>query len=711
MSERALGWTSVVVFGLVALLAAAGAARSPEAIVVGRPGVLALGGVILVIALVALQPPADRRILLGLAVVPVLLLFGWRSAAAGALSGAPLLAVVAAALWALGLPWERWRVAFVPVVAALYLYVSVGVQRRVGPQGDEPHYLMVSESILRDHDVSLEKDYEEGRYRAFFKGDTLLPHFRVRGLHGEIYSLHAVGLSLLVLPAYALAGYPGASIFMALLAVLAAIAIRSLLRAVAVREGDADAVAWIVALSPPLVHYAGLIFTEVPAALVVAFALREGLRAREISLPRAMAVAAAIAFLPWLNVRYAIVAGLLWLYWAWMRPRRAVLVAHVTAGVASIIGLMAYHHALYGFYDPRRVYGNQREFSADTLATGVPGLLLDQEFGLFVYAPVFVLALPGLVRLVRRRSPVGIAATALVGVVFAVAAAWPMWRGGFNPPARFLLPVVPALAIGVAAWMENRRSAATALLVGWGLFTGIAGAYDPSLVHRDRDVTAPLFRADSGATEWTRLLPRYVLPEEPVSRRTGLASVWTCVLLVAVWGSRRALRPGSLAFGLVVLAIGAEAAARVSEAPAGGREAARLLPGPAFALPPGGLGTRRMARWTAADLAWGPVYQPHRHSGTAAVGERLRLPEGRYRLGLEAQPLGGAGVPPTIVVYGSDGRPIGRAACESSGAAAWACAFDVPPRTPEVTLILEGGSPFDLKGISLALNPTGPPPV
>ena len=47
------------------------------------------------------------------------------------------------------------------------LVVAAGrTHARVGPQGDEPHYLMVAESLLRDGDLSLERDYAEGRYAA-----------------------------------------------------------------------------------------------------------------------------------------------------------------------------------------------------------------------------------------------------------------------------------------------------------------------------------------------------------------------------------------------------------------------------------------------------------------------------------------------------------------------------------------------------------------
>ena len=59
---------------------------------------------------------------------------------------------------------------------------------------------MVAESLLRDGDVSLDRDYAEGRYTLFHDA-PLAPHFRTRGKGGVIYSLHAVGLSVLILPA------------------------------------------------------------------------------------------------------------------------------------------------------------------------------------------------------------------------------------------------------------------------------------------------------------------------------------------------------------------------------------------------------------------------------------------------------------------------------------------------------------------------------
>ena len=243
-----------------------------------------------------------------------------------------------------------------------------------------------------------------------------------------------------------------------------------------------------------------------------------------------MAVGLAAAALPWLNVRYAPLAVLVVAHALWRHPRARVALAALAPAVVSAAGLLVYHQVLYGFWDPRRVYGRRPELALSTLAEGLPGLLLDQEFGLLVYAPVLALALPGFAFLWRRDRRLAIVAGAAVVVVLLTAGTWPMWRGGFNPPARFLVPIAPLLAVAVAmAWDRRGLTAGAALLLGWTLWTGLAGACDPQLVHRDRDGTAPLFRQLSGAREWTGLLPAYVLADPDrhrARRRSGRWRSW-----------------------------------------------------------------------------------------------------------------------------------------------------------------------------------------
>jgi hypothetical protein len=630
-------------------------------------------------------------------VLPLALLSGLALPGLAALSGPPLLALAAAG--ALGLWWRLpappARLLF-PVVLVVYLVVATGVQRRVGAEGDEPHYLMVAASLLEDGDLELEADYAAGRYREFYRTrPTLEPHYRVRGREGRIYSLHAVGLSLMVLPAFALAGYPGASWFMALVGALLVVELRRLLRQASGDPALAERVSWLLALSPPLLYYAGLVFTEVPAALLVAFGLSRALEADRLRRRGLLALAAAMAFLPWLNVRYAPLAVLVLLLAAWLLRRAPLRLAQLCLpGVASALGLALYHQVLYGFADPRRVYGSRPELSLAALPEGVSGLLLDQEFGLLVYAPVFALALPGLWVLSRRRPSLGLAALGIAASALLTAGAWHMWRGGWNPPARFLVPVLPALALGVAAALRRGLGAGAALLAGWGLWLGLAGAADPSLVHRDRDGTAPLFRRVSGAEEWTRLLPAYVLAEPD---RHRLAGIWALALVAAVAGwpaDRRATLGWAGALAGLWAAAGAAGAA--SDGLTGGRDAVRLLGRPALAVP-GWTLEEASARWTPADLGWGPLYEPHRFPGGAPLAARLWLPPWELELTLELGELPFERVPELRLEQPGAGPRAIAIAREAAGLRARL----VVRAGREATLRLVGGDPLLVKGIRL----------
>lgn len=697
----------------VGLLAAGGAASSPSGVLIGVPGWTLAA--LLAGALAALWSRGYRGAApwSALLLVPAWLLAS-RVLPVGALSGPPLWALFLAGLAAVFA--NRGRVpsvrVFFVVVLGLYLFAAARAQSRVGPEGDEPHYLMVADSLLRDHDVDVTRDYAEGRYRAFHPL-PLEPHFRIRGREGEVYSVHALGLSLLVLPAYALAGYPGASFFMAGLAALLALEMRRTVLAFSGRPRLAAGVAWIAALSPPLLHYAGLIFTEVPAAWILAFGLRKARSAARLSSLEAWAWGASLAFLPWLNVRYALFPLLLLAYAVANGLRWRRFLAVLAPLAFSAMAIATYHFVLYGFFDPRRVYGRNREFALGTLVEGLPGLFLDQEFGIFIYAPVFALAIPGALRLWRARRRDAVLVAALVLVVVVMAGSWDMWRGGFNPPARFLVPLLPVLAVALAASLRRGLTAPAALLVGWSLWTGLAGAADPALVHRDRDGTAPFFRASSGAEEWTRLLPGFVLAD---ADRWRLAGVWALLLGLAI-SARRTPTTGRVGVALVLLAAGAGLASGSSRARTQGRDAVRLVGRPAVALPEFRVEDAAAGRWGPEVLDWGPVYEPHRFPDGATLGSRLRLAPGPYRLDLETAAGFPAGNAPRLRLRGE--RPAAATRFEAfsaDGERRFTVRFTVEPgEASGLRLAVDGGGAFALEALTLRASTksgdAGPNPV
>ena len=690
----AAAWGGGATLALVVLVGLGGAASRPGGFLIGLPsGSQAVYVLAAVALLAAVGKGAGLAPALGLAPPVVLLIACIRLPGVAALSGPPLLALALAGV-AVVLAEARPRISravFFPAVLVLYTLGAGRVQVQVGPRGDEPHYLMVADSLLRDHDLSLEKDYAEGRYLAFHDY-PLEPHYRVRGKGGEIYSLHAVGLSLLILPAYALGGYPAASFFMAVLAAILAFEIRELVRARWRTDGLAEAVGWVVALSPPLIHYVGLVFTEIPAALAVAFVLRH---LRRGSTGMAVAIGLVLAGLPWLNVRYALVGAILLAYALLVRPAVRERVALVAPVAASAAGIAAYHLILYGFFNPARVYGRRPELSLGTLPEGLPGLLLDQEFGLLVYAPVFALALAGFMQYWRKDRRESLVALTLFGAVLATAGTWHMWRGGWNPPARFLVPLVPVLALLVGAALQRGLTAGAALLVGWSVWTGLTGAVDPRLVHRDRDGTAPLFRAVSGAEEWTRLLPGYVLSDP---ERHRLALGWSLALLAALPWRPRAPTAGRMAVTTLGFLAAAGTASWLSPAKSEGRDAVRLIDRPALAVPGWALGQARPAEWSPEALEWGPLFEPHRHPEGVVLGGRLPLPSGKYRLSLEGEALGPL---PSLEIQPD--RPGSAWRVADREAEAWV--VEVRETDGPVTLRLRGGGPFLLRAVELRLQP------
>jgi hypothetical protein len=696
---------------MLALLAGAGAAAHPEGVLIGVPsaGVVVLA--VLAGALIRVSGlEAAGGFLLPILGVVLGSLF-WPSFAPLLLfSGRPLFAFVLAALFLAVVAWRARppRGLLLPLVFAIYAGVSYEVQTRVGPDGDEPQYLMVAESLIRDHDLVLDNDFQPARYAPFFSR-PLKPDFRIRGPEGQIYSLHAVGLSLLILPAYALGGYAGASFFMAFLAALLVRELRRLVEEVTAQKPLAEGTAWLVALSPPIIHFAGLIFTEIPAALLLCVGLRTAVFGR--SSRALLAAAGCAAALPWLNVRYTILAlamgvaiGLRW--WDDFRTasgeKGAIrpLLAPALILIASALALSLYHLELWGFLDPRRVYGRRREFSLDVLPEGLPGLFLDQEFGLFVYAPVLVLSFAGFVHLARKNRTLALAGLVAALGVIATASVWPMWRGGFNPPARFLVPLISILTAGLALSLQRGIRPATALLAGWSLWCGLGGALNIDTIHRDRDGVAPFFRTQSGAREWTAALPSFVLSEDRPTRI--LAWPWTILLGLALLSALRRSpggTPGSWNRDLLLALSAFVATAVVTDrlsprlrAPE--RDAMRLLGAPSLLLPSVQFQSSTEAAWTI-DL----FYEPHRFPDGLAFAHAVRLERDGYSILLLLADAPTASAVPSLVLRDRrSGRT--RVSPVTLQAESLHSRFEID-EAGDYDLLLRGGEPVALRQIRL----------
>lgn len=383
-----------------------------------------------------------------------------------------------------------WRTAASAAAATLVLSVLVAfwLAPRL-PGGDEPHYLVITQSLLKDGDLQIKNNHDARDYAAYY-GGTLTPDYIAKGKRGEIYSIHAPGLAVLVAPGFFVAGYRGAQATVVVLAALTA-ALVWLAGWLATGDRRAAWFAWAaITCSVTFLIQSVTIFPDGPGALVVAAAVvlllvldRDGPRVSRTSL---VSLSIALAALPWLHTRFVVLsAGFGALVIAsllsdarvpWQgRQRRAM--AFLAVPVLGAVAWFAFFQWLYGTPNPAAPYGSNPEVRAGYVPGGVAGLLFDQQFGLVTHAPVLLAAVAAFfIRPNAADRPLGRAVLIGLAYLMAVGTYWMWWAGVPAPPARFAAVALPVLAPALAvAWHRGSAlgRAAWATLIGGSIATAL----------------------------------------------------------------------------------------------------------------------------------------------------------------------------------------------------------------------------------------------
>jgi hypothetical protein len=400
-------------------------------------------------------------------------------------------------------PWTAASLAFVCSIAAW-----TALHDRL-PDGDEPHYLIMTQSLIHDGDLQIENNHNRGDYLDYYT-NGLPPDYLRRGSDEQIYSIHAPGLSALVLPAFVVAGYAAVVIFLIL---VCAAGVALMWRAVYVLTGQVGA-SWMAVLgvgsSAPFFLHSFSIFPDPVGAAIVAAAVallieldttdvaagESSTATQSMARVRVIAVGGALAFLPWLHTRFALIAGAAGLCIALRllsRPSRWSNVAWFgVVPVVSAAGWLLFFWVIYGTVDPRAPYGGSRQNAIAWMANGATGLAFDQQFGLLTNAPVMVLAIVGFVVLGRTRPRLAVELLAIGVPYAAVVTSFAMWWGGWSAPARFLVAILPLTAPALAVAWRNGGTAvrsifAALLLVGIANVIARVVTFDGALLYNTRD--------------------------------------------------------------------------------------------------------------------------------------------------------------------------------------------------------------------------------
>jgi hypothetical protein len=384
--------------------------------------------------------------------------------------------------------------------AALYAAGAAALRDRL-PIGDEPHYLMITQSLIKDGDLRIENNHRNRDYASFASFDIPI-HYLTRGADGEIYSVHAPGVSVVVLPGFAVFGYYGAVATIILL-VAAASALGWHAAWLLTANAAAAWLAWAaVFLTAPVYLQAITVFPDAAGAVPVMagvwllIALDTDRRIANRSL---IAVAAALAALPWLHSRFALLAGglgaaigLRLLRSDW---RRALVFFAIPA--ASAMLWFGFFWWIWGSPSPAAPWGSGITSRVEWIPRGARGLLLDPQGGLLIPAPAYLFALIGWFVLARSRPRLAIETALIALALTASVASYETWWGGQGAPARYLvaalpLAVAPFAALAAAA-PAMRLAAAVSVLLSLLLLTAKVSARDGAFAFNPEIAVNPLF--------------------------------------------------------------------------------------------------------------------------------------------------------------------------------------------------------------------------
>jgi len=389
--------------------------------------------------------------------------------------------------------------AFLVYNLAAFILVNEGVTF----SGDEPSYLMTTDSLLHDQDINVADNYARQDWFHFYDRaempDMVLEHYTQEGRKGADYQypINLPGISFLMLPWYALAGLlkgraltfvlkGSLSVWAALLGTQIYLLVRQRFK----REGLALGVWVISTFTAPIIFYATHLYPELPIALFSVYVFRKMTSDEAPTKRQILFMGFLMGTFFWFGVKYNFVFGSLILvscHALWFRHKARARVPLLWA--LPVVGALVFYgavYAMYGTISPMAVYeGIQSPERSRALMQAILAYplsmrldsffdyFLDQRDGLLLYAPVYLFALLGIVPAWRRRrSDVGYAA--LIALPFLLNYAFFTHRQGVSPQGRVMAPMIWIGALMLAHFIAGTRNRVFRAAFGIGATASVA---------------------------------------------------------------------------------------------------------------------------------------------------------------------------------------------------------------------------------------------
>jgi hypothetical protein len=395
------------------------------------------------------------------------------------------------------------------------------------------------------------------------------------------------------LPTYATGDWQATVYFYNILGALLAANIYLLAYEIARKQWVALLLWLTLSFTNPLMSYTFLIFPALVSALMTVYAFRR-IRLDGIVAPlsgngpvRMFLIGFCLGFMPWLHARFLPVSFSLFLYLLWREAaaRRAArkqsmvaapgeqagqasspplaaplptpqplargrslvarLVAFAVPSVIAAVSLLAYFKILYGTYLPN--YGDHAGMGGpDEWVVAFFGSFLDQQWGLFIHAPVLILTIVGIMWMLKQHKMGDVFWLAVIAIPYAmIIITYKQWWGEWCPPARYWVSLIPLCVVPLANVLAGPIKRGFAALymflaaISWAIMAIFM--YEPHLMYNHPVGSSRLLEWIAGSQLLQPLLPTYFRVEWS---NVWLTILYTELVMFIVWLGWKQIKQG-----------------------------------------------------------------------------------------------------------------------------------------------------------------------
>lgn len=367
--------------------------------------------------------------------------------------------------------------------------------------GDEPHFIMISQSIVEDGDFDLKNNFMNKTYYKYLPIDI---HFH-GGIHrGKYLSFHMPGVSFLLVPFYTLYelmdGFIPAALYFRLAASLInaffALGLFYILKITFPRK-DFTGIWLLLLILFPVLFQSVHIFPELPAATLIMAAYIFSFSENKNYFWAGFFLSLAL----WFHVKYypviGIMAVIILIRMSKEEGKIKNFITFIISPLLNLILLVIFSNNLYGTFSPTGIFPRQ-DFLAPPLLLRIKvffAYFLDQRDGLLFYNPLLFLSFLGLKNKIKNQ-----AILLWIAIPYIVFHALTTVRGAYSPagrPVMFVSWIFIIFLVNYYYQNEPKQSRYTfKLLAGFALFILVWLIYYPLFIYQPV-VSSTIDRASS----------------------------------------------------------------------------------------------------------------------------------------------------------------------------------------------------------------------